>query len=181
MSRRSQMRVHAARFMTYGHSQLPRRTFLSGAFVALGAFATTPVAAQTPGARVFDLLVSRDAGCGCCGAWSDVMARSRRFRVTLRNETDMSALKRRLGVPMDLESCHTATVEGFIIEGHVPAADILRLLEQRPLNIRGLAVPGMPLGAPGMEQAGMARDAFDVIAFDAHGGRQVLGYYLSNG
>jgi hypothetical protein len=126
-----------------------------------------------------DMHVSRDAGCGCCAAWAEIMRRSARFRVTLTNEADMGALKRRLGVPADLASCHTARVAGFAVEGHVPAADILRLVETNPRGVRGIAVPGMPLGSPGMEQAGLGRDAFDVIAFGADGARSVFARYAA--
>lgn len=88
----------------------------------------------------------------------------------------MPSLKRRLGVPDDLASCHTAEVEGYVVEGHVPAEDIVRLIEQRPAGVRGLAVPGMPIGSPGMEQGGR-RDAFEVIAFRANGSREVFARY----
>jgi len=79
----------------------------------------------------------------------------------------MGALKRRLGVPDDLASCHTAEVEGFVIEGHVPLREIVRLIEERPADVRGLAVAGMPAGSPGMEMPDGRRDAFDVVAFGA--------------
>ncbi|MBY0563678.1 MAG: DUF411 domain-containing protein, partial [Hyphomonadaceae bacterium] len=79
------------------------------------------------------------------------MAATGQFRTSLMNEVDMVALKRRLGVPEDLASCHTASVDGFVIEGHVPAREISRLIEERPAGVRGLAVAGMPVGSPGME------------------------------
>ena len=86
----------------------------------------------------------------------------------------MDAVKRRLGAPAALQSCHTAEVAGFLIEGHVPPADILRLLAERPAGIRGLAVPGMPIGAPGMERTGAAREGFDVFAFRGDGSHRVF-------
>lgn len=118
--------------------------------------------------------VRRDAGCGCCLAWIDIMRRSGRFSVTVTNEVDMRAVKQELGIPLDLVSCHTATVAGFAIEGHVPPEDILSLIESRPAGIRGIAVPGMPIGSPGMEQPGMGREAFAVIAFSGDGSRRVF-------
>jgi hypothetical protein len=130
-------------------------------------------------ARLHDMHVSRDAGCGCCATWVDLMRRSGRFRVTLTNEADMAAVKRRLGVPSDLASCHTAMVAGFAVEGHVPAPDILRLIETSPRGVRGIAVAGMPIGSPGMEQAGMGRDAFEVVAFGADGARHVFARYAA--
>jgi hypothetical protein len=95
----------------------------------------------------------------------------------MRNEADMPGLKRRLGVPDDLVACHTAEVEGYVIEGHVPAAEVQRLLAERPSHIRGLAVPGMPLGSPGMEIPSGARHAHDVIAFHLDGGRSIFARY----
>lgn len=152
-----------------------RRTM--GFLLASGTWLVAPnVSAQ---ATVHDMHVSRDAGCGCCATWADLMRRSGRFRITLTNEADMTALKRRLGVPSDLASCHTATVAGFAIEGHVSAADILRLIETSPRGVRGVAVPGMPLGSPGMEQAGRGRDAFDVVAFGPDGARHVFARYAA--
>lgn len=134
----------------------------------LGAFAH---AQQAP---VYDLRVSRDAGCGCCHAWAEAMRRSGRFRVTVNDEPNMPALKRSLGVPDDLISCHTGVVEGYAIEGHVPVEDVLRLLRERPADVRGLAVPGMPLGSPGMETPDGARDRFVVVAFERNGARRAF-------
>jgi hypothetical protein len=81
---------------------------------------------------------------------------------------DLAPIKRRLGVPPALESCHTAVVEGYVIEGHVPADLIDRLLRERP-SVVGLAVPGMPIGAPGMEEPGRAAERYQVLAFDQKG------------
>ncbi|MBT9447567.1 MAG: CopG family transcriptional regulator [Hyphomonadaceae bacterium] len=105
------------------------------------------------------------------------MQRSGRFNATVRDEADMPAPTRRLGVPDDLASCHAVEVEGYVIEGRVPPEDIVRLLEQRPTGVRGLAVPGMPIGSPGMERTGGGRDACDVIAFRDDGGRDVFTRY----
>ena len=121
--------------------------------------------------------VRRDPGCGCCLAWGEIMRRSGRFSITVTNEADMSAVKQSLGVPRDLASCHTATVAGFAIEGHVPLDDIVRLIATRPAGVRGIAVPGMPIGSPGMEQSGGGRDAYTVIAFRTDGGRETFTHY----
>lgn len=91
----------------------------------------------------------------------------------------MPAVKQRLRVPADLASCHTAEIAGFVIEGHVPAEDVQRLLRERPTGVIGLATPGMPLGSPGMEQGGVTRDAFDVFAFRADGSREVFAHYAA--
>lgn len=158
--------------MTEAHPCLLRRRLLGAALAGAGLWAGA-AKAQT---AAYALSVSRDAGCGCCHAWAELMRRTGRFRTTLTDEPDMSALKRRMGVPADLTSCHTGAVNGYVIEGHVPAADVLRLLETRPRGIRGLAVAGMPLGSPGMEQ-GSARQAFDVIAIRVDAGRYVFAHY----
>lgn len=108
--------------------------------------------------------VYKTAGCGCCGAWVEHL-QAAGFQTQVHDVADLAAVKARLGVPRALGSCHTATVGGYVIEGHVPAADIRRLLAQRPAAT-GLAVPGMPVGSPGMEQ-GEARDPYRVLLLGA--------------
>jgi hypothetical protein len=141
--------------MKQTRSSLDRRGALALALGAGAALVTTRAMAQQ--ARP-ELHVRRDTGCGCCLAWAEIMGRSGRFTLTVTNEADMSALKQSLGVPRDLASCHTATVAGFVIEGHVPLDDIVRLMETRPTGVRGIAVAGMPNGAPGLERSGNGRD-----------------------
>jgi hypothetical protein len=96
------------------------------------------------------------------------------FAVNAINTNDVDAIKRQHGVTRDLGSCHTALVGGYVLEGHVPARDVKRLLAERP-SVTGLAVPGMPMGSPGME--GMYSDKYDVVAFDGAGGRRVFASY----
>lgn len=114
------------------------------------------------------MTVHRDPGCGCCTKWAEA-ARQAGFAVTIVNSSDMAAIKRRHGVPKQMQSCHTSIVGGYAIEGHVPLKDVMRLIRERPANIRGIGVPGMPRGAPGMEVADGSRDSFEVLAFDRHG------------
>lgn len=152
---------------------LNRRALLS----LIGAGAVVWGGHAAAQARVYDMTVSRDAGCGCCLSWAGIVRRSGRFRVTVVDEADMARLKRRLGVPADLASCHTAVVAGYVVEGHVPSADILRLVEGRRNGVLGIAVAGMPLGSPGMEQPGGGGDAFDVVAFRANGARELFARY----
>jgi len=104
--------------------------------------------------------------CGCCKLWVDHM-RAAGFRPTVHDLNDVSPIKRKLGVPSALESCHTAVVGGYTIEGHVPADVVRQALKERP-KIAGLAVPGMPMGSPGMEQGALV-DPYDVVAFDKTG------------
>lgn len=107
-------------------------------------------------------------GCDCCRRWLDHMV-ANGFRAEGVQHDDLSVLKRRLGVPPDLASCHTAVIGGYVIEGHVPAADVTRLLLERPRGAKGLAVPGMVAGSPGME--GARREAYATLVFDGYGSR----------
>ena len=138
-------------------------TLLGGLAVASGTvLAAGPAPARPP------MKVHRDPSCGCCEAWVAHVKRAG-FDARIEITDDIDAVKRRLGVPASLASCHTAEIDGYLLEGHVPAEIVTRLLAERPA-IRGLAVPGMPIGSPGMETPGMAPDPFRVIAF-ADGGR----------
>lgn len=140
----------------------PRRAFLS-AFAALGLGLLAPARAQ----RVPALTVYMSPSCGCCGGWVRHMGESG-FRVERRDVTDVTPMKRQLGIPQTLWSCHTALVDGYAVEGHVPAGDVKRLLRERPKAI-GLAAPGMPLGAPGMEQG--TPQPYSTVLFDGRGSR----------
>lgn len=108
--------------------------------------------------------VWRDPNCGCCTGWVAHL-RAEGFAVEDQVVRSVAPVRRRLGTPADLLSCHAGEVEGFALEGHVPAAAIRRLLAERPEGVRGLAVPDMPVGSPGMEVAGRQPDTYDVIAF----------------
>ena len=98
--------------------------------------------------------------------------------IETKDVRDLTKVKAENHVPAELQSCHTAIVDGYIIEGHVPAAEVSRLLAERP-DVAGLAVPGMPVGSPGMEVQGFEPEAFDVIAFDASGATDVFASYES--
>lgn len=126
-----------------------------------------PVGAGGPAMTVW-----RSRGCGCCGLWADHV-RGAGLSVTLRDVEDLARLRAEAGVPADLAGCHTAEVAGYLIEGHVPARHILRLLSERP-PIRGLAVPGMPIGSPGMEVPGAPAEPFHVVAFSTDGSRYLF-------
>ncbi len=90
------------------------------------------------------------------------------YAVQVKDADDFAAIKRRYQVPQDLQSCHTAIVDGYVVEGHVPAADVARLLQERP-DVVGIAVPGMPIGSPGMEADALSAEAYDVFTFDKEG------------
>ncbi len=120
------------------------------------------------------LVVSKDPSCGCCSGWAEHM-RAAGFAVEIVNTEELNRIKTRLGVPRHLASCHTAEVDGYVVEGHVPADAVRRLLAERP-RVKGLAVPGMPIGSPGMEVDGAPPETYDVIAFGP-GGETRFGRY----
>ncbi|HEX9181051.1 MAG TPA: DUF411 domain-containing protein [Burkholderiales bacterium] len=110
--------------------------------------------------------VYKSPSCSCCGKWVDHL-RAGGFRVAVHDVQSVEPFKERYGVPPRLASCHTATVNGYVIEGHVPADLIRKLLAEKP-KVKGLAVPGMPVGSPGMEQ-GNVKEPYDVVSFDQTG------------
>lgn len=144
------------------------RRSLAGALMLGGTLAACSAQAAT-------FTMYRDASCGCCTAWADHIEHGDDHTVETIDHPDMRAVKAEHGVPARLQSCHTAIVEGYVIEGHVPTADIERLLAERPAGVAGLAVPGMPMGSPGMEH-GDHRQAYQVVAFGP-GGMKVWSSY----
>ncbi|PLY15792.1 MAG: CopG family transcriptional regulator [Sedimenticola sp.] len=119
--------------------------------------------------RAADIVVYKSPTCGCCKSWIEHLE-ANGFSVETHDRTNMSPVKAEFGVPTDLQSCHTAKVGDYVIEGHVPADLITRLLEEKP-KVMGLAVPGMPMGSPGME--GNRKDPYDVVTFQANGSSRV--------
>ena len=117
------------------------------------------------------ITVYRSPTCGCCKAWEDHLRESG-YTVESIETSSMDVVKAENSVPRPLQSCHTAIVEGYVIEGHVPAADIERLLNERP-DVHGLAVPGMPSGSPGMESPGRPAQPYEVFAFTDGGSAEV--------
>lgn len=140
-----------------------RFALLATLLFAAGAQAAEPIAID----------VHRDPNCGCCKAWISHLE-ANGFAVTDHVEKDMAAVKSRHGVPHSLGSCHTAVIDGKFVEGHVPAADILKLRQQPDLI--GAAVPGMPAGSPGMEM-GDRQDAYQVVGVARNGSQRVLADY----
>jgi hypothetical protein len=118
--------------------------------------------------------VFKSAYCGCCGAWADHM-KAAGFAVKVTLVEDTTAARKRLGMPDAFGSCHTATVAGYVLEGHVPAAEVKRLLLAKPVAV-GLAVPGMPPGSPGMEVGGR-QDPYQVFLIDKSGHATVFASY----
>lgn len=127
------------------------RSMLAIAFFVLGG-----------AAHASELVVYKTPWCGCCEAWADKMQEAG-YDVVIRIEEDLEPVRQEAGVPDSLMGCHTAFIDGYVIEGHVPAMDIARLLTSRP-DVTGIAVPGMPMGSPGMEMGGQTQ-SYQVMAF----------------
>ncbi len=113
------------------------------------------------------ILMHRDPGCGCCMSWAAQVRKAFGRDVRVIDDANRPAFQKRAGLPAHLASCHTAMIDGLAFEGHVPIADMKRVLATRPPGVRGLAVPGMPMGSPGMEVPGGRADRYQVIAFGA--------------
>lgn len=140
------------------------------ALFAFAAFAGLAGVAHAANPTMF-----RDSGCSCCLKWLELVKSSFGSAVKVVNAADMDAVKDRQGVPDALRSCHTVIVNGYVIEGHVPAREIARLLREKPKDVKGLAVAGMPLGSPGMEH-GNHREAYKVMTFGPNGQRVYASY-----
>ncbi|MDQ6975204.1 MAG: DUF411 domain-containing protein [Mariprofundaceae bacterium] len=132
---------------------------------------------KTPATKANDQTINmyKSPTCACCADWAKHM-RSAGFTVTEHKREDMNAIKKQYGVPRALTSCHTALIGGYIIEGHVPAKDVARLLKERP-NIVGLTAPGMPMKSPGMQKEGLAPQSYDVLSFNSNGKTKVFAHY----
>ncbi len=114
-------------------------------------------------------MVYKSPACGCCSKWAEHLEAAG-FKVSTKDVRDMTAVKAEHGITAQLASCHTAIIDGYVVEGHVPADAIMRMLDERP-DIAGLAVPGMPIGSPGME--GAIVEKYDILAFDENGDTQI--------
>ncbi|MDT8319621.1 MAG: DUF411 domain-containing protein [Xanthomonadales bacterium] len=145
--------------------------------IAASSFTASAVAeppAEGQSESLPEVVVHHDPACGCCGKWMEHM-RQEGFVVRSETGNDMASVKQQFHVPAPLRSCHTAVVDGYAIEGHVPAADVKRLLAEKP-DVAGISVPGMPLGSPGMEYDSK-RQAFDAVTFDKAGETSVFNHY----
>ena len=137
----------------------PVLVLVAGVIAGVGAMLGTPTAVAE------EIVVYKSPTCGCCKKWVQHM-RENGFKVTVHEQYNVTPVKNEMGVPRQLRSCHTAKVGGYVVEGHVPADVVKKLLEEKP-DIAGVAVPGMPMGSPGME--GFRRDPYDIIAFSKSG------------
>ncbi|NIJ42643.1 hypothetical protein FHS78_002948 [Parvibaculum indicum] len=142
--------------------KIDRRKMLLGGMAVLGSVALSPLASLPARAAVIRGTAYKAPGCGCCELWADHM-REAGFEIRMLEDSDLAVRKIRHGITSDLASCHTALIEGYVVEGHVPASVVRRLLKERPEGVTGISVPGMPVGTPGMP--GPKAGPVDVLAF----------------
>jgi hypothetical protein len=145
---------------------MTRRSLLAS--VSLAALLVASAGAQAP--APIKMTVYKSATCGCCGKWVEHMKKAG-FDVTVNDVENVSVVKNQHHVPVSLAACHTALVEGYVVEGHVPDDVIRKMVAEKP-KVVGIAVAGMPMGAPGMETEGVPQH-YDVMAFDAAGASHV--------
>ena len=150
-----------------------RRAVLAGALPVAAALVLPRF--STAAEALPRMTVNRDPACGCCGGWI-AHVKAAGFPVDEIESANLAPLKARLGVPVELSSCHTAEIGGYVIEGHVPADAIKRLLAERP-QAKGLAVGGIPIGSPGMEVEGTPPETYDVVLFSADAQQRVFARY----
>ncbi|MGH7444279.1 MAG: DUF411 domain-containing protein [Longimicrobiales bacterium] len=148
-----------------------RRDWLAAASAAVALAVLSPRAALARATRPL-LRVRKNPGCGCCDNWVAHM-KELGFDATVVEDPDLHEYKRKLGVPRELVSCHTAEVDGYVIEGHVPGDLVQRIIREKPA-ITGLGVGGMPMGSPGMD--GGRKDPYDVVAFKKDGSMMVYAH-----
>ena len=138
--------------------------------IAIGILTVTTTQANDDGI-VKDITVYKNPSCGCCGKWISYLE-GHGYKVTVEETRDVFAIKQKLGVPEKLAACHTAVIDGYVVEGHITHRDIKRLLLLRP-EVKGIAVPGMPIGTPGMEM-GNTVEPYDVITFNDDGKMEIF-------
>lgn len=144
------------------------------AVVGIAAYVQFGTSSQTASAALPTVTVYKSPTCECCKDWVAHLQENG-FEVTTSDRTNMQEIKEHYSVPRELSSCHTAVVGGYVVEGHVPASEIKRMLEEEP-NVMGLTVPGMPVGSPGMERGGQ-EDPYNVLTFTKQGNANVYARY----
>ncbi len=143
-------------------------TFILIPFVLILTIGSVSVFSE-PQSGVYTVTVYKNRFCGCCNKWVDHLKKNG-FKVDAYNTSDLGEIKAKYGVPDKLASCHTAFIDGYVVEGHVPADVILKFLKEKP-KVIGIAVPGMPIGSPGME--GSYSEHYDIFTFDRNGKTEV--------
>jgi len=167
------------------HKQLAGRSMLrsrrslligGGAVIAAGAIASGLIFKPSTSAAGSEILVYKTPTCGCCGAWVRHLSDAGLNPRTI-NQRDLTATRKKFGAPANLASCHIAVADGYVVEGHVPADAIKKLLAERPEAV-GIFIPGMPLGSPGMESP-YGSQAYDVILLRRDGSREIFASYAA--
>jgi len=146
-------------------------------FILMGVGFNVNAVEQVVAAAPVEIDVYRSPTCGCCGKWIKHLQENN-FIVKDFVTNDVQAIKDKYGVSENMASCHTALVNGYVVEGHVPAADIIKLITDKP-KVVGISVPGMPVGTPGMDMGGR-KDAYSVVSFDKEQNYQVVNSYEGN-
>lgn len=146
---------------------------VAGLLLAACGAPASEQATDAPATRV--MTVYKSPTCGCCTDWVSYVE-EHGYTVTVEAVPNLAEIKAEHNVPTTMQSCHTALIDGYVVEGHVPVADIERLLAERP-DVVGIAVPGMPIGSPGMEMEGVDPQPYDVVTFDASGTTEVFSSY----
>lgn len=155
-------------------SPLRRYLKLFAVYLVAGVIILLVAATSAEAATSASITVYRNPSCSCCGGWVNYLT-TQGFQPRNVLTSDMNALKQQYGVPNDLASCHTAVINGYVIEGHIPTDNIKRLLAEQPM-VAGIAVPEMPIGTPGME-SGDVREPFTVFSFDRQGNTEAFNQY----
>lgn len=127
----------------------------------------------------FAITVYKSPNCGCCTEWEKHLEKAG-FKVTSKKTDSITLVRKELGVPEKMQSCHTGIIAGYLVEGHVPADDIKKLLKDRPTEIAGLAAPGMPKNSPGMQSEGKPPKGYEVLSFDSNGSSKIFTSYLES-
>ncbi len=153
-----------------------RKSNVIKTFVAMVAIGLLFGCSGEPTATATESVVYKSATCPCCDDWIKHMQKEG-FKMRTEMREDMDAIKSKYGVTEKLASCHTALIGGYVIEGHVPAADVKRLLKEKPADIVGLTAPGMPMKSPGMQAEGLPPKGYSVIAFKKNGSTKVYTRY----
>ena len=148
---------------------MSRSTVIAFVVSALALFGVAAAQQKTAGPLVE---VFKSPTCGCCAQWVEHMRKSG-FNVRTTDVNDLTVIKKSRGVPADVQSCHTAVINGYVVEGHVPPADVHRMLKEKPA-IAGIAVGGMPIGSPGMETPYVKAEPYNVMSFDKSGATRVF-------
>ena len=149
---------------------MQRNAIVALAITFVAAFGIAAVRQQRPSTPLVE--VFKTPTCGCCSNWVEHL-RTNGFTVRTTDLNDLTEIKKTRGVPEQVQSCHTAVVNGYVVEGHVPAADVHRLLKEKPA-IAGIAVGGMPVGSPGMDFPGTTPQSYNVMSFDKSGAIRVF-------